>query len=152
MKTILKLLIVCGIIVLTAFSCEKTEKEVLPTSQAEGKIIMTFRACYGYWVMIEVENPKGIGQEGAFIPIGFEGSRIDYKNAIGVPYFERVQDLNTDAPDTIGTWLKFSYRELTYEERHSKIFVDTSFHGICNTMIGPPSANMYVITRIIDHH
>ena len=152
MKKIAKTLFLCGIIVLTAFSCEKTEKEVLPTSQAEGKIIMTFRACYGYWVMIEVENPKGIGQEGSFIPIGFEGSRIDYKNAIGVPYFERIKNFNTEAPDTIGTWLRFEYRKLTDEERNSKVFVDTSFHGICNTMIGPPSVNTYMITGIIDHH
>ncbi|MCD6597528.1 MAG: hypothetical protein J7L04_07570 [Bacteroidales bacterium] len=152
MKTILKLLIVCGIIVLTAFSCEKTEEEVLPTSQAEGKIIMTFRACYGYWVMIEVENPKGIGVEGTFAFPFDEQSRINYKNAIGVPYFERVPDLSTEAPDTIGTWLKFNYRKLTDEERNSKIFVDTSYHGICLSNIAPPYVNMYMITKIIDYH
>ena len=151
MKTIIKISILCGIIALAAFSCEKAEEEVLPTNQAEGKIIHTFAMCYGYWLMIEVENPKGIGQDGVF-PIGLGGSRRDYKNAIGVPYFERIPNLSTEAPDTIGVWLRFEYRELTDEERNSKIFVDTSFHGICNTMIGPPSANRYMITKIIDHH
>ncbi len=151
MKTILKLLIFSGIIQSLAFSCEKTE-EILPPNQAKGRIIETFRMCYGYWVMIEVDNPKGIGVEGTFAFPGDEESRITYKNAIGVPYFERIPVLNTEAPDSIGTWLHFEYRELTNEERHSNIFVDTSFHGICLTNIIPPNATRYIITKILDYH
>ena len=151
MKTILKVLFLCGIIAFTAFSCEKTEEEVLPTYQAEGKIIQTFRACYGYWVMIEVDNPKGIGVEGTFAFPFDEQSRITYKNAIGVPYFERIPDLNTEAPDTIGAWLRFDYRKLTDEECHSKIFIDTSYHGICHGNIIGPTVNTYMITKITDY-
>ena len=108
--------------------------------------------CYGYWVMIEVEDPLGIGVGGEFAYPGDEGSRINYSNAIGVPYFHKIHELDTEAPDTIGTWLHFKYRELTDKERYSKIFVDHSFLGICDTNVGPPSANMYIITEIIDYH
>ncbi len=146
----MKILILCGVILSMAFGCEK--EEALPKGEAEGKIIETFGQCYGYWVMIEVENPKGIGLEGTFAFPGDEGSRITYKNAIGVPYFERIPELNTEAPDTIGTWLHFEYRELTDEECHSNIFVDTSFHWICPANIIGPSVNVYMITNIIDYH
>ena len=151
MKAMFKKIALCGIIALMAFSCEK-EEEILPPNQAKGRIIETFRMCYGYWVMIEVVNPKGIGVEGTFAYPGDEESRITYKNAIGVPYFERIPDINTEAPDSIRTWLHFEYRELTNEEHHSNIFVDTSFHGICLSNIGPPIVNMYMITKIIDYH
>ena len=151
MKAMFKKIALCGIIALMAFSCEK-EEEILPPNQAKGRIIETFRMCYYYWVMIEVDNPKGIGVEGTFAYLGDEESRITYKNAIGVPYFERIPDINTEAPDSIRTWLHFEYRELTNEECHSNIFVDTSFHGICLSNIGPPIVNMYMITKIIDYH
>ena len=148
MKTILKILFLFGIIGVMAYSCGK--EKPLPPNQAEGKIITTFDRCYGYWVMIEVESPQGIGSEGSFTPVG--GYEIKYKNAIGVPYFERLPDLKTDAKDSIGTWLNFEYRKLTEKERHSQIFVDTSFHGICSTNIVPPTAQMYIITKVIDYH
>ena len=64
-------------------------------------------------------------------------------NAIGVPHFNKIPDLNTETLGTIGTWLHFEYRKLTDEERHSKIFVDTSFHGVCLSNITPPFVNMY---------
>jgi len=150
MKKNIKILILFCVLILMDISC--TKKETLPTNQAKGKIIMNFRACYGYWVMIEVENPKGIGVEGTFAFPCDEKSRITYKNAIGVPYFERIPDLKTEAPDTIGTWLHFEYRKFTDEECHSKIFVDTSFHGICLANIIGPSVNCYMITNIIDYH
>ena len=150
MKSVMKILILCGVFLFMAFGCEK--EGALPKGEAKGKIIETFGQCYGYWVMIEVEEPKGIGTSGTFAFPGVEESRINYKNAIGVPYFSRIPHLNTDAPDTVGTWLHFEYRELTNEERNSQIFVDTSFHGICNTMIGPPDVNMYMLTKILDYH
>jgi hypothetical protein len=146
----MKILILCGVLLFMAFGCEK--EKTLPKGEAKGKIIKTFAQCYGFWVMIEVEEPKGIGASGTFAFPGVEESRINYKNAIGVPYFSRIPHLNTDAPDTVGTWLHFEYRELTNEERNSQIFVDTSFHGICNTMIGPPDVNMYMLTKILDYY
>jgi hypothetical protein len=148
MKAILKIIALCGIIVLTAFSCEK-EEEILPPNQAKGRIIETFRMCYGYWLMIEVENPKGIGE--AALPRNEEPWK-NYKNAIGVPYFDRIPELNTEAPDSIGIWLHFEYRELTNEEHHSNIFVDTLFHGICTHDIIPPNTTRYIIIKIIDYH
>lgn len=150
MKTVIKTIFLCGIIVLTTFGCEK--EEVLPLNHAKGRIIQTFKMCYGDWIMIEVENPEGIGLPGTFAFPGNEESRITYKNAIGVPSFQRLPELNINNPETIGAWLYFEYRKLTDEERHSNIYVDTSYHGICNTMIGPPSVNMYMITKNIDYH
>ncbi|MCD6596342.1 MAG: hypothetical protein J7L04_01565 [Bacteroidales bacterium] len=152
MKKILKLLIVCAIIVLTAFSCEKTEEEVLPANQAKGRIIQVLFRCYGSGLMIEVENPKGIGKQGTFKQIGTSCPRVNYKNAILVPCFSRIPNLNTEAIDSVGTWLHFEYRELTDEERNSQIFVDTSFHGICNFDIIGPSVNRYIITNVIEYH
>lgn len=148
MKTTIKILLLSGLIALMAFSCEKERQSA--NNQAEGKIIATFDRCYGYWVMIEVENPSGIGDTGSFTPPG--GSKIKYKNAIGIPYFNRLPDVKTDAKDSIGTWLNFEYRNLTDTERHSPIFVDTSFKGICPDNIIPPEAKMYIITKIIDYH
>ena len=150
MKSKFKILFLLGIIGIMAFGCEK-EKQ-LPPNQAKGKIIQTFMQCYGYWVMIEVENPKGIGIAGSFAFPMDEESRINYKNAIRVPYFDRIPDLTTEAPDTIGTWLHFEYRKFTDKERNSNIFVDTSYHGICKWNIIAPSVNIYMITKVIDYH
>jgi hypothetical protein len=146
----IKIIALCGIIVLNAYSCEKDEP-VFPSNQAKGRIIETFRMCYGYWVMIEVDDPLGIGVEGEFAFPGDEGPRLIYSNAIGVPYFHRIPELDTEAPDTIGTWLHFKYRKLTADELHSNIFIDTSFHGICLSNVAPPYVNMYIVTEIIDY-
>lgn len=144
----IKIIALCAIVFLTVIRCTK-EAEVLPPNQAKGRIIETFRRCYGYWVMIEVESPKGIGE--VALPRNEEPWK-NYKNAIGVPYFDRIPELNTGAPDAIGTWLHFEYRELTEKERHSNIFVDTSFHGICTDDIIPPNATYFMITKIINYH
>ena len=156
MKTIIKTLILCGVLLTTAFSCEK--EEVLPANEeegfiAEGTIIEAFAQCYGYWIMIEVEKPQGIGKAGTYTLPGQEDSPKTYHNAIGVPYFERIPGLKTEAPDTIGTWLRFKYRDLTQKECCDKnLFRDTSFHGICHANIISPSVNFYMITEILDHH
>lgn len=150
MKTILKILLLSVFIGLMAFSCEK-EKQ-LPANQAEGTIVANLHRCYGYSVLIEIDNPQGIGNEGTYMAVGEPGPEVKYTNAIGVPYFERIPDLITNAQDSVGTWLRFEYRELTSEERNSQIFVDTAFHGICNELYGPPDVPMYIITKVIDHH
>lgn len=158
MKSILKILLLSSLATLMAFSCEKG-KQVLPeqqdpeqyftTYQAQGRIIANFTWCYGYWVMIEVENPAGIGDSGSFKPI--MGQEFKYKNAIGVPYFKRLPDLMTGAPDSVGTWLNFECREATDEEIHSQLFGDTSYY-FCPQNIIIPAAKMYIVTKIIDYH
>jgi hypothetical protein len=149
MKKILKLLIFSGVIISMAFSCKK--EEVLSPHQAKGKVLAKFAMCYGAWVMIDVENPKGIGKAGEFIYNGDQ--KLIYKNAIGVPYFDRMPWLDTNAPDSFGTWLYFEYRELTQEECcNEDLFRDTSFTVICPANIVPPSVPRYMITKIIDYH
>ncbi len=150
MKSILKLFILCGVLLTMAFSCEK--EEVLPPGEAKGKIIQVLFRCYGSGLMIEVENPKGIGEGGTFKQIGCSCPEISFNNAIIVPVFERISDLHTNAPDSVGTWLHFKYREVTQEEFANGIFIDTSFHGICEMNIGPPSIPRFVVTKIIDYH
>jgi len=146
MKTIIKILILCGIIILTAFSCEK-EEEILPSNHAEGRIIQIFGGCYGELIMIEVENPEGIGLPGTFAFPGNEESRITYKNAIGVPWFSKLPDIPEDIPDTIGTWLYFEYRDV--EEKEEDLFL-TRPPIICPANVIPPSVKLYVITKIIE--
>ena len=151
MKSLLRLVILCGVLLAMAYSCEK--EEVLPPGEAKGKIIQVLFRCYGSGLMIEVENPKGIGEGGTFKQIGCSCPEISFNNAIIVPVFERISDLHTNAPDSVGTWLRFKYRELTQKECCDKnLFRDTSFVGICNMMIGPPSVPMYMITKILDYH
>ncbi len=139
-------LLLFGVIVFATFSCEK--EEVLPAYQAKGKIIQLFGWCYGSSVMIEVENPKGIGMPGTFAFPGREDARINYRNAITVPHFDRVSDLNTEAPMAIGTWLYFEYRNV--EEVDRDLF-RTFPPPLCNASIISPPSKGYIITKIIDY-
>ena len=148
MKAILKILTLCVIIVLTAFSCEK--EEVLLPYHVNGRIIQIFTRCYGEWIMIEVENPKGIGMEGTFAFPGNEKGRINYKNAIAVPYLSKT---NTEIPPElkktpikVGTWLYFEYRDVKEEE---KSLFRTFPPIVCPANISPPPAKGYIITKII---
>jgi hypothetical protein len=50
--------------------CDKDEK--LPPYHAKGKIIEVTGGCYGEIVLIEVENPTGIGLPGTFPEPGKE--------------------------------------------------------------------------------
>ena len=150
MKALLKIFFLCGIIVFSAFSCEK--EEVLPSNQAKGRIVQIFTRCYGEWIMIEVENPKGIGMEGTFAFPGNEESRINYKNAIGVPYFSKthteIPPEFKKAPIIAGTWLYFEYRGVTEEEKDLfRMFPPP----VCTHNIGPPPAKGYIITKIIEY-
>ena len=127
--------------------CEK-EEELLP-NHAQGKIIAVTNQCYGEIVVIEVENPKGIGLSGTFSTIGDEID-ISYNNAIGVPYFSKI-GIPDSIPQTIGTWLYFEYRELTEEERGQSSLFGTDPPPMCLMNIGPPSANPLIITKIISY-
>ena len=127
-----------------------TKGHCFPKSIIIQAVYFKLRFSLSYRDIEEIMRIRGV--EVDFATIQRWVSRITYKNAIGVPYFERIPDINTETPDSIRTWLHFEYRELTNEEHHSNIFVDTSFHGICLSNIGPPIVNMYMITKIIDYH
>ena len=147
MKTILKILFLSVVIVLTAFSCEK-EEEALPPYHAKGRIIKTFGRCYGEWVMIEIENPKGIGLPGTFVAAPQYGDlEFDYNNAIGVPWFSKLPDIPENSPITIDTWLYFEYRVVEEEE---KDLFRTIPPPICLANVIPPPVKYYIITKIIE--
>lgn len=149
MKPVIRILFLCGIIVFTAFGCEK--EEVLRPYHAKGRIVQIFTRCYGEWIMIEVENPKGIGMEGTFAFPGNEESRINYKNAIAVPYFSKINlEIPSEyekAPIKVGTWLYFEYRDVTEDEKDLfRMFPPPA----CTQNIGPPPAKGYIITKVIE--
>ena len=146
MKSILKLFILCGVLLTMAFSCEK--EEVLPPNQAKGKIIARFMRCYGNFLLIEVSNPIGIGLNGEYTFAG-SGRKITYKNAIAVPYFYRITELKTNAPDSIGTYLYFEYRDVKPGEDSLFRFFKPI---VCPANIIPPITRNYIITKIIDYH
>ncbi len=117
----------------------------LSTYQAEGTIIEVTGGCYGEIVLIEVEKPNGIGLSGTFSPIGQEA--ITYTNAIGVPYFSKT-GIPDSVPQTVGTRLNFEYRELTEEEKSSRLFL-TDPPILCPAIYGSPSVAYFIITKII---
>ena len=141
--TTLKMGVILLFLVFLGIACEKDEQ--LPPNQAKGKIIAVTARCYGEIVVIEVENPKGIGVEGTF---GEESNEITYKNAIGVPYFKKT-GITATVPQIVGTWLYFEYRELTEEEEKGNLFT-TEDPLICLMNIGPPTVKRVIITIIID--
>jgi hypothetical protein len=145
----IKIIALFGIFILTAFGCEK--EELLPPNQAKGRIIQIFTRCYGECIMIEVENPKGIGMGGTFAIPGNEESRIYYENAIGVPYFSKTStEIPTEfekVPITIGTWLYFEYRDITEDEKDLFYMFPPP---VCTANIVPPPAKPYIIIRVIE--
>ncbi len=126
--------------------CEKDEE--LPPFHAKGKIIAVTTMCYGETVLIEVENPKGLGVKETFSTIGKEID-ISYDNAIGVPYFSKIGILDS-VPQTVGTQLYFEYRELTDEEKEQNLFLPdpTVF---CPAIYGSPTVVQFIITKIINY-
>ncbi len=143
--TIFKIGLMLLYLVFLGVACE--EDEQLPPNQAKGKIIAVTAGCYGEIVLIEVENPKGIGFEGTFSYVG-EKEKITYKNAIGVPYFEKT-GISADVPRAVGTWLYFEYRELTEKEREQPNLFSPDPPIVCPTIYGPPSVTYYIVTKII---
>jgi hypothetical protein len=146
MKTfLLKISFVVLFIALIGTGCKKEELEPF---HAKGRIIEITGGCYGEIVLIEVENPKGIGEAGTFNYLG-EEKRITYRNAIAVPYFSKI-GIPDIVPQTVGTWLYFEYRELTEEEwEHSNLFLP-DHPLICPAIYGSPSAPRLIITNVID--
>ena len=134
-------------LILMGVRCNKDDK--LPLYHAKGTIIAVTGGCYSETVLIEVENPKGIGLKGTFSTLRKE-INISYENAIGVPYFSKIGIPDT-VPQTIGTWLYFEYRELTEEERHQSSLFSPDPTIICPAIYGPPSATPFMIVKIISY-
>lgn len=145
-STILKISV---FVLLVAFGLCGCEKENLEPFHAKGRIIEITGGCYGEIVLIEVENPKGIGEAGTFAFVGDEETRITYKNAIAVPYFSKIGIPNT-VSQKVGTWLYFEYRELTEEERVQSNLFSPDYPMVCLGIYGPPSAKSLMITKVID--
>uniref|UniRef100_UPI0032168C59 hypothetical protein n=1 Tax=uncultured Draconibacterium sp. TaxID=1573823 RepID=UPI0032168C59 len=135
-------------VVLLEAGCEKEDE--LPPYHAKGKIIEVTKQCYGEIVLIEVENPKGIGLSGSFSYPGDENESITYKNAIGVPYFSKI-GIPDSVPQNTGTWLYFKYRELTEEEKEV-LFYSSNPPLFCPANIISPSNVPYIITKIISYN
>ncbi len=130
------------------FSCERTE--TLPPNHAKGKIILITTRCYGETVVIEVNNPDGLGVAGVFSEPGKETESTTYNNAIGVPYFEKI-GLPDSIPQTIGTELYFEYRELTSEEWENGHLFESAEPIACYANIIPPNTKKLIITNIINY-
>lgn len=142
-------IIACALLVSLSFNgCDK--EKLLPPNHAKGKIIKVTGGCYGEIVLIEVENPKGLGSEGTFATIGEADKRISYSNAIGVPYFSKT-GIPVAVPQTVGTWLYFEFRELTEEEKQNGNLFSPNPLPICQMNISPPSVNRLIITNIISY-
>lgn len=127
--------------------CNKEKIEVLPPNQAKGEIIAITGACYGDFVVVEVENPKEIGLSGA-LNIGTQTSQ-NYENAVGVPYFSKI-GIPDSIPQTVGTWLHFKYRELTEEEKNQGNLW-FSYLLPCPGIFGPPDVKKLIISEVIQY-
>ena len=147
-KNYLILGLISCLLSLILFACER--EDVLPTNQAKGKIILVTGLCYGEIVLIEVENPKGIGVKGTFSTLNKDVD-ISYENAIGVPYFSKI-GLPDSIPQIVGTELYFEFRELTTEEWESGHLFGPSEPIICPMIIGPPHSKLLIISRIISYN
>lgn len=143
--SLLLLLSLCVVMILGS-GCEKNGE--LTPYHAKGKIIVVTGMCYGETVLIEVEEPSGIGLAGNFSTIDIENN-ISYTNAIGIPYFSKI-GIPDSVPQTIGTWLYFEYRELTDEEKGEGLF-STYPPIICQGIYGSPTANQFIITKVISY-
>ena len=142
--TFLKISVFALLLILSETGCKK--EEVLPPNTAKGKIIAVTGNCYGEVVLIEIENPKGIGVSGNFTTVGNDID-ISYKNAIGVPYFNKI-GLSASIPQTIGTSLYFEYRELSTEELNNSSLFEPDPPPLCMAIYGPPSCMRLIITKI----
>jgi hypothetical protein len=144
MKTLIYNISICLLLLFLAISCKK--EEVLPLNTAKGKIIAVTEKCYGEIVLIEIENPKGIGFSSTFSTIDKE-IEISYKNAIGVPYFDKI-GLSGIASPMIGASLYFEYRELTNDELNDPFLFSPNPPIICQGVYGSPTCKRLIITKI----
>jgi len=147
-KDYLILVLIFCLLSLIVFACERAD--VLPPNHAKGKIIAITALCYGEIVLIEVENPKGIGVKDTFSNLNKEVD-LNYENAIGVPYFSKI-GLPDSIPQIVGTELYFEFRDLTKEERESSHLFGPSEPIICLMNIIPPHAKPLIITKVVSYN
>jgi hypothetical protein len=146
MKTrLLKIILILLLFCLIGAGCEK--EEILPPNHAKGKIITVTAMCYGEVVLIEVENPKGIGLPGTFSLVGEADKKITYKNGILVPYFYKIGLPNT-VPQAVETWLYFEYREFNEKEKKENLYASTNGPTICTGNYIAPSGKPLIITKV----
>ena len=145
--TILKLCAFALLIALMGAGCEKEEE--LPPNTAKGKIIIVTDQCYGETVLIEVENPKGIGLSGTFSFVGEPDKKITYENGILVPYFSKI-GLPTTVSQLVGTWLYFEYRDITDNEIKDGKLYSTNPPIACPTIYGSPVGKKLIITKVFE--
>ncbi len=123
---------------------DESKNEILPKYQAKGYVLGITGPCEGNALYIEVTTPQGIGKKGTFQHAGHRDEPIwKYRNAIGVPHFFKV-DLPIDLMKK-GTFLHFEYRE--YNHKKDSHYFD--YDGVCTADKIPPTANYYIITKII---
>jgi len=132
--------------VLMSVGCDSDE---LAPHHARGKIIAVTGGCYLDVVLIEVEDPKGIGNAGHFSTIGNEID-VTYNNAINVPYFSKI-GIPDSVPQIVGTELYFEYREITEEEKEESSLFVSNPAMICLAIYGPPSGTPMIIEKIISY-
>ena len=142
---ILKLSTVILLFAFIGAGCKDDEETMI--KRATGEIILVTRMCYGEAVIIEVDNPVGIGKEGTFAFIG-DTNRIEYQNAISVPYFSKIPEIPDSIIPNIGLEIDFEYREL--EEGEASLF-NANLSDPCLWIISPPNTKPYMITKINNH-
>src|SRR5690606_5015801 len=113
--------------------CQQDEEPT--TNWATGEIILITGMCYGEAVIIEVDNPNGIGKEGTFAFVG-DTNQIKYGNAILVPYFSKIPEIPDSIVPKVGLNLDFEYREL--QEGENKLFNATNLPHPCLWNVIPP--------------
>jgi hypothetical protein len=134
------------VLVIPFSGCENNKE--LPPYHAKGTIIGITSRCYGEAVIIEVENPLGIGLAGILPSLTNE--KVTYNNAIAVPYFSKI-GIPDSVPQTIGTWLSFEYRELTQEEKETYNLFSSTEPIMCLDLFGPPLAKYLILTKVIEY-
>jgi hypothetical protein len=145
--TLLKISFVFLLLSLMGAGCEKQEE--LPPNTAKGKIIVVTGQCYRETVLIEIENPKGIGLQGTFSFVGEPDKKITYQNGILVPYFSKI-GLPITVPQMVGTWLYFEYREFTEEEKKGNLYSSTTGPIACTANYTSPSRKNLINTKVFE--
>ncbi len=130
---------------ITIWGCEEENKdETLPKYEAKGYVLGMTGLCEGNGVYIEVATPKGIGKKGVF-KFGVRENEQKYKNAIRVPHFDKV-NLPVELMQE-GFFLHFQYRKYNPDKDRDYF----SGNELCLWDNIPPTANTYIVTKIISH-
>lgn len=146
---ILKLSLIALLFSFISAGCQKEGEPI--TNRAKGEIILITGMCYGEAVIIEVDDPVGIGKEGSFSFVG-DTNVIKYQNAVSVPVFSKIPEIPDSIIPKVGLYLDFEYRELTEQEKEAGLFKDTNLSHPCLAIYGPPNTKPYIITKVHNHY